>query len=39
MTTLGIPAAGRLLRAVDHPEPYFRVDASRVHCTMRARRL
>ena len=33
----GIPAARRLLRAAGHPEPEFRVDASRVHCTVRAR--
>ena len=33
----GIPAARRLLRAAGHPEPEFRVDSSRVHCTVRAR--
>ena len=33
----GIPAARRLLRAAGHPEPEFRVDPNRVHCTVRAR--
>ncbi len=33
----GIPAARRLLRAAGHPAPEFRVDASWVHCTVRAR--
>ena len=33
----GIPAARRLLGAAGHPEPEFRVDASWVHCTVRAR--
>ena len=33
----GIPAARRLLHGAGHPEPEFRVDPSRVHCTVRAR--
>ena len=33
----GIPAARRLLRTAGHPEPEFRVDPNRVHCTVRAR--